>query len=57
MICVIGNSRYVRMYDIYVDISNSFSIDHTGAVAERIERLPRSREVVGSSPGHTKPKV
>ena len=26
-------------------------------VAERIERLPRSREVVGSIPGRTKPKV
>ena len=29
----------------------------TGAVAEQIERLPRSREVVGSSPGRAKPKV
>ena len=29
----------------------------TGWMAEWIERSPRSREVVGSSPGHAKPKA
>jgi len=38
-------------------IAVQYSLLHTGAVAEWIERLPRSREVAGSSPGRTKPKV
>ena len=40
-----------------VNSEQGMSTLSTGAVAEWIERLPRSREVAGSSPGCTKPKV